>query len=176
MTRSFGLYNPGTNLRMIQDAYKIMDYIERLESFEHDEGSSLERRQAAAKEKSYQVKDLENLKSYMKNSKHDFTKMVYYKYIKGYSLEEVAQVLGHSYSNIAKIHASFTEYMRQPKEESIINPIPNFNEYLEQLRELINPKYETNCTHCGCTTTIPHELARKIFANESRRERVKTGR
>lgn len=176
MTRSFGLYNPGTNLRMIQDTYKIMDYIERLESIEHDEGSSLERRQAAAKEKSYQVKDLEDLKSYMKNSKHDFTKMVYYKYIEGYSLEEVAQVLGHSYSNIAKIHASFTEYMKQPKEESIINPIPNFNEYLEQLRELINPKYETCCTHCGSTTTIPHVLARKIFANESRRERVKTGR
>lgn len=176
MTRSFGLYNPGTNLRMIQDAYKIMDYIDCLESIEHDEASSLERRQAAAKEKSYQVKDLEDLKSYMRNSKHDFTKLVYYKYIEGYSLEEVAQVLGHSYSNVAKIHASFTEYMKQPKEEPILNPIQNFNEYLEQLRELINPKYETCCTHCGCTTTIPHEKARKIFANESRRERVKTGR
>ncbi|WP_313470554.1 hypothetical protein [Lysinibacillus sp.] len=179
MTRSFGLYNPGTNLRMIQDAYKIMDYIERLESIEHDEGSSLERRQTAAKEKSFQVKDLEELKSYMRNSKHDFTKLVYYKYIEGYSLEEVAQVLGHSYSNIAKIHASFTEYMKNPKEEQIVKPFANseeFNEYLEQLREFINPKYETCCTHCGCTTIIPHEQARKIFANESKRERVKTGR
>lgn len=176
MTRSFGLYNPGTNLRMIQDAYKIMDYIDRLESIEHDEASSLERRQAATKEKSLQMKDLEDLKSYMRNSKHDFTKLLYYKYIEGYSLEEVAQVLGHSYSNVAKIHASFTEYMKNPKEEPFVNPIPNFNEYLEQLRELIKPKYETCCTHCGCTTTIPHELSRKIFANESRRERVKTGR
>ncbi|WDU80292.1 hypothetical protein [Lysinibacillus sp. G01H] len=179
MTRLFGLYNPGTNLRMIQDAYRIMDYIERLESIEHDEGSSLERRQAAAKEKSYQVKDLEDLKSYMRNSKHDFTKLVYYKYIEGYSLEEVAQVLAHSYSYVAKIHASFTEYMKQPTEEPIVKPFANseeFNKYLKQLRELINPEYETCCSHCGSTTTIPHELARKIFANESRRERVKNGR
>lgn len=82
MTRSFGLYNPGTNLRMIQDAYKIMDYIDRLECIEHDEASSLERRQVAAKEKSFQMKDLEDLKSYMKNSKHDFTKLVYYNTLK----------------------------------------------------------------------------------------------
>lgn len=176
MPRSLGLYNPGTNLRMIQDAYKIMDYIDRLESIEHDEASSLERRQVAAKEKSFQMKDLEDLKSYMKNSKHEFTKLVYYKYIEGYSLEEVAQVLNKNYGNVAKIHAAFTEFMKNPKEEPIVNPIPNFNEYLEQLKELINPKYEACCTHCGSTTTIPHEVARKIFANESRRERAKAGR
>lgn len=176
MTRAFKLYNPGTNLRMIQDAYRIMDYIDRLESVEHDETSSLERRQAAAKEKSFQKKNLEDLKSYMRNSKHDFTKLVYYKYIEGYSLEEVAQVLGQNYSSVAKIHASFTEYMKQPKEEPIVKPFSNSNEYLKQLKELVNPKYEACCNHCGSTTTIPHEIARKIFANESRRERAKAGR
>ncbi len=176
MTRAFKLYNPGTNLRMIQDAYRIMDYIDCLESIEHDEASSLERRQAAVKEKSFQKEDLEDLKSYMRNSKHDFTKLVYYKYIEGYSLEEVAQMLGQNYSNVAKIHASFTEYMKQPKEEPIVKPFSNFNEYLEQLKELVNPKYETCCKNCGSTTTIPHEVARKIVANESRRERAKAGR
>ena len=158
---------------MIKDAFRIMDFVNHLESIELDENDSPERRQAAAKEKAYQLESLDELKSLMKNSRSNSTRLIYYKYIEGYTIEEAALELGISYSHASNMHAAFSSYIKNPEKQAKPDKKPITKEYLETLNELINPEYKTCCIHCGGTTTIPHEVARKIFANESKRERAK---
>lgn len=168
---TYTMTNPKLNSEMIKDAYEITDYIEWLECIEHDEVSSQERRQAAADEKGHQLEDLEKLKTLMRNNRSGFTRIIYYKYIEGYSLQEVADVLRLHHGTVANAHARFTSYLNNP-EKYKPKKKPNIKKVIKALDELLNPKYEIECITCGCLTEIPHEVVNKIYNTENKKRRV----
>lgn len=171
----YTIKDPEFYASMIDTAYRIMDYIDRLKSIEEDQSSEPDRIDAAAKERGYQEEDLEKLKALMRESETGFVRVIYYKYIEGLTLEEVSMKLNISYSYLNKRHAEFSSYLKKPKEKTEPKPRINPEEskaYLKALGNLISPEYETCCEHCGCLTKISHQVARNIFATESKRERV----
>lgn len=160
---------------LIEDAYGIMEKIDQLESIAEDEKNSMEIRRAVSNEIEYQKKDLNDLKLRMKNNRDGFTRIIYYRYIEGFTLDEVADELNLSYSVVAKHHADFTSYLNSPKEErekiTWINAV-EFRKFLSNLESLMHPKYEACCHHCQSLTLISNEVVKKIVSTETNKARA----
>lgn len=165
MQMTYKMVSPEMHQDMIKVAYQIMDYIEQLEGIEKDEASSQERRQAAASEKSFQQADLEKLKSMMKNSRIGFTRVIYLKYIEGYTLQEVADELNLSRHTLSTIHANFTSYLKNPvkKERREID----IDQVIRNLHTLQHANHQVECKDCGSINRIPRRVINKIIKKES---------
>ena len=85
--------NPELYETLIEDVYRFMKKIDWLENFKGDEKHDANVRQAVSEEIEFQKKDLDELKSLMKNNKDGFVRIIYYKYVEGYSLNEVVDEL-----------------------------------------------------------------------------------
>ncbi|PIC71142.1 hypothetical protein CSV77_03630 [Sporosarcina sp. P16b] len=165
MQMTYKMVSPEMHQDMIKVAYQIMDYIERLEGIEKDETSSQERRQAAAREKSFQQADLEKLKSMMKNSRIGFTRVIYLKYIEGYTLQEVADELNLSRSALSVAHANFKRCLKNPvkKERKEID----IDQVTRNIQTLQRDNHELECKNCGSINRIPRHIINKIIKMES---------
>lgn len=99
-------------VRMIGDIYNLMNRIEYYESAANDESYEQKKREVAAKQLGFLQQDLEGYKMFMRNSNSRMTKIVYYKYIEGFTLEEVAEQIGMHPNNVRAIHPKFSRYLK----------------------------------------------------------------
>ena len=110
----------------------------------------------------------------MKNNKDGFVRIIYYKYVEGYSLNEVVDELNSNYGTVANNHAEFSSYLNTPKEErerpKVLSGV-EFRRMSENLKQSMEPTYEACCSHCGNTTMISSELVKKIVSTEVNKER-----
>lgn len=99
-------------VRMIEDIYNLMNRIEYYESVANNESYEQKKREVAAKQMGFLQQDLEDYKEFMRNRKSRITKIVYYKYIEGFTLDEVAEQIGFHPNTVKAIHPMFTQYLK----------------------------------------------------------------
>lgn len=99
-------------VRMIADVYSLMNRIEYYLTAANNESYEQEKREVATKQLGFLQQDLEEYKEFMRSSNSRMTKIVYYKYIEGFTLEEVAEQLGMHPSNVKAIHPKFSQYLK----------------------------------------------------------------
>lgn len=157
----------------IQDAYEIQDKIQFLQEIIEDDESNIERKAAAQRELDIQNKDFANLKQVIYSFKNEFNKVLWLKYVEGYTLEEIVPEVNYGYTTIKDQHSKFTKFLNGEIKAPDPVDLGDFKGFLKNLQELINPKYETCCENCGDNTVLSSEFVRKLYNKESHRDRVK---
>lgn len=152
-------------------ANDIQGKIEKYELMSNDKTQIKEIRELAREEVVIQEKDLEEFLDLVRSLNGPFSNLLILKYFKGYTLEEAALSLNVIYKSYVTKHANFIKYIKQHKYQPSKNNSLEFKKFIKKLEFVLNPKYETCCINCGSTTTISQDVIRKIFIDESRKER-----
>lgn len=153
-------------------ANDIQGKIEKYQRIVNDTSQVKEIREFARKEVIIQEKDLEGFLQLVRSRNETFSSLLILKYFEGYTLEEAALSLNVIYKSYVKKHADFINYIKQHKHQPSKNNSLEFKKFIEKLEHVLNPKYETCCSKCGSNTTISQNVIRKIFIDESRKERT----
>lgn len=101
------------NYRWIKNIYNIMDKIEKYQAIVDDEQNTEEMRKAFAKEIEFQQQDLEDLKKLVSRFKSGLSKLLFKKYVEGYTIEEAAIEMGYSRQSLSETHANFTRKLKE---------------------------------------------------------------
>lgn len=134
----------------------------------------MERKAAAQRELDIQIEDFANLKQVIYGFKNKFNRVLWLKYVEGYTLEETVPEVNYSHRTIQSAHFKFTTFLKsKTKSTERVDDTVNFNRFIKNLQELLNPQYKTCCENCGENVILSTEFVRKIYNKESHRARVK---
>lgn len=97
----------------------LKDYSEQVAAIEHyknllQDEQLYESDQAFVKrEIEERQSDLEGFKKLIQSFTHILTRLLYLKYVEGYTVEAAADMIGKTHNYCANLHAAFTKYLKR---------------------------------------------------------------
>lgn len=100
------------NYRWLKDYYDTVAKIDYYETM-IDKQTTQETRAGLISEINFLKQDLEDFRNLIQNLRSTFPKVVYLKYIEGYTLDEAADEIGYSMSYVRSKHARFVSKLKE---------------------------------------------------------------
>lgn len=99
--------------RWMKSALDTKKQIEEYQLIIFDMKKPKETREALEKEIAILEEYLEDLFAMVMGFRNELSKVLYLKYFEGYTLEEIARMMGYSVNYIYNIHSKFTKYLKK---------------------------------------------------------------